>query len=162
MAENQQFKERLLRFESYTGLNRSQFERKAGLSTGYIRNFKGSMSGEKIENLLKAFPEINRVWLLTGEGDMIPAHHVPADSEFVQTLLRCYSLYTGEQNPEPIAIGGGTYVHDIPGGVAFVCVFPGVDTKMHAANEQIRVDDLLLSAKIFTQAIFDICGEVEA
>ena len=98
---------------------------------------------------------------VTADPDMTTVHRVPADSEFVRTLLRCYSLYTGEADPQPIAIGGGTYVHDIPGGVAFGCVFPGYDTKMHAANERIRVDDLLLSAKIFAHAIFDICGEVD-
>lgn len=96
---------------------------------------------------------------VTGDPDMTTVHCVPADSPFVQTLLKCYSMYTGVQDPQPIAIGGGTYVHDIPGGVAFGCEFPDFDPKMHAANEQARVDDLLLSAKIFTQAIFDICGE---
>ncbi len=94
-----------------------------------------------------------------GDPDMVPAHCVPAGSPLVRTLLRCYSLYTGEKDPQPIAIGGGTYVHDIPGGVAFGCDFPGFDPKMHAANEQAKVDNLLLSAQIFTQAIFDLCGE---
>ncbi len=96
---------------------------------------------------------------ILGDPEMTSVHCVSADSPLVKTLLRCYSMYTGEADPQPIAIGGGTYVHDIPGGVAFGCVFPGVDTKMHAANERIAVEDLLLSAKMFTQAIFDLCGE---
>lgn len=93
------------------------------------------------------------------DGEMIPPHYVPGNSELVKTLLRCYSMYTGVQDPQPIAIGGGTYVHDIPGGVAFGCDFPGFDPRMHAANEQASVDNLLRSAKIFTQAIFELCGE---
>lgn len=96
---------------------------------------------------------------ILGDPDMTTVHCVSADSPLVKTLLRCYSMYTGVQDPKPIAIGGGTYVHNIPGGVAFGCDFPGFDPKMHAANEQASVDDLLLSAKIFTQAIFDLCGE---
>lgn len=96
---------------------------------------------------------------ILGDPDMTSVHCVSADSPLVQTLLRCYSMYTGVQDPKPIAIGGGTYVHDIPGGVAFGCDFPGFDPKMHAANEQASVDNLLLSAKIFTQAIFELCGE---
>lgn len=99
---------------------------------------------------------------VTADGGMTPFHRVPADSPFVQTLLRCYSLYTGVPDPKPLAIGGGTYVHDIPGGVAFGCDFPGFDPKMHAANEQASVDNLILSAKIFAQAIFDVCGEAKA
>ncbi len=96
---------------------------------------------------------------ILGDPDMTSVHCVSADSPLVKTLLRCYSMYTGVEDPKPIAIGGGTYVHDIPGGVAFGCDFPGFDPKMHAANEQASVDNLLLSAKIFTQAIFELCGE---
>ena len=94
-----------------------------------------------------------------GDPDMTAVHCVSADSPLVKTLLNCYSMYTGVENPQPIAIGGGTYVHDIPGGVAFGCDFPGFDPKMHAANEQASVDHLLLSAQIFTQVIFELCGE---
>ena len=95
---------------------------------------------------------------VTGDGEMTGIHHVPADSPLVKTLLGCYSAYTGEENPKPIAIGGGTYVHDIPGGVAFGCDFPGFDPKMHGANEQALVSNLVLSCKIFTQAIIELCS----
>lgn len=94
---------------------------------------------------------------VTGDPDMAPAHCVSADSELVTTLLRCYEAYTGVSGAKPLAIGGGTYVHNIPGGVAFGCLFPGFDSKMHAPNEQACVKQLLLSCKIFTQAIFDLC-----
>ncbi len=94
---------------------------------------------------------------VTGDPDMTTVHCVPADSPLVKTLLRCYSDYTGVEDPKPIAIGGGTYVHDIPGGVAFGCDFPGFDPKMHAANEQASIANLLLSCKIFTQAIAELC-----
>ena len=95
---------------------------------------------------------------VTGAPDMTTVHCVSADSPLVRTLLACSETYTGEPNAQPIAIGGGTYVHDIPGGVAFGCQFPGFDPKMHAANEQARIDQLLLSCKIFTQAIAELCG----
>ena len=88
---------------------------------------------------------------------MMEAHIVEADSPLVKTLLECYSAYTGERDPQPIAIGGGTYVHHIPGGVAFGCEFPGFDPKMHSANEQARVDQLVTSAKIFALAIARLC-----
>lgn len=88
---------------------------------------------------------------------MTHVHMVEANSPLVRTLLECYSTYTGVQDPQPLAIGGGTYVHDIPGGVAFGCDFPGFDPKMHSANEQASVDNLVLSAKIFTLAIAQLC-----
>ena len=76
----------------------------------------------------------------------------------MRTLLDCYQVYTGDTDAKPLAIGGGTYVHDIPGGVAFGCEFPGFDPKMHAANEQASVEQLLTSCKIFTMAIARLCG----
>ena len=88
---------------------------------------------------------------------MTHVHVVEADSPLVKTLLKCYETYTGERDAKPIAIGGGTYVHDIPGGVAFGCDFPGFDPKMHSANEQASVDNLLKSAKIFALAIAELC-----
>ncbi|MFR1051678.1 MAG: Sapep family Mn(2+)-dependent dipeptidase [Lachnospirales bacterium] len=94
---------------------------------------------------------------VTKGGEMTHVHVVEADSPLVRTLLECYETYTGVENAKPIAIGGGTYVHDIPGGVAFGCDFPGFDPKMHSANEQASVDNLLLAAKIFTLAIARLC-----
>lgn len=91
------------------------------------------------------------------DNGMVEAHMVPADSPLVKTLLECFSAYTGEKDPKPMATGGGTYVHDIPGGVAFGCDFPGFDPKMHSANEQACVDNLIKSAKIFTLAIAELC-----
>ncbi|HIW35335.1 MAG TPA: dipeptidase PepV [Candidatus Paenibacillus intestinavium] len=87
-----------------------------------------------------------------------PPHHTPADSPFVKTLLHVYEQYTGLPG-ECIAIGGGTYVHDIEGGVAFGPTMSGIDTRMHSNDEFIIVDDLLLAAQIYAQVIVEICGE---
>ncbi|MEG1857312.1 MAG: Sapep family Mn(2+)-dependent dipeptidase [Pseudoflavonifractor sp.] len=94
---------------------------------------------------------------ITAEGDMGAPHHTPAESPFVQTLLDCYEAYTGVQGAQPIAIGGGTYVHDIPGGVAYGCCMPGFDPKMHGADEHTPVADLVTACKIFTEAIAALC-----
>lgn len=90
-------------------------------------------------------------------GEMGKAHHTPADSDFVRTLLVCYENYTGLKG-ECLAIGGGTYVHSIPGGVAFGCSFPGFNTFLHGPNERARISDLMTSAKIFAQVIVELCG----
>ena len=37
---------------------------------------KGSIGDGKLNDILRAFPQINRIWLLTGEGDMLnPAYY---------------------------------------------------------------------------------------
>ena len=92
----------------------------------------------------------------TVTGEMGAAHHTSADSPFVQTLLKRYEQYTGQKG-ECLAIGGGTYVHDIPGGVAFGPVMPGFETNLHGSDERMPVRDLLTAAQIFTQVILDLC-----
>ncbi len=88
---------------------------------------------------------------------MFAPHHTPAESELVQTLLRTYEQYTGLKG-ECLAIGGGTYVHEIEGGVAFGCALPGTDNRMHGADEFAIIEELMLSAKMFTQIILELCA----
>lgn len=64
-------KERLIDFIKYKGVSRSEFERKSQLSNGYINNIRDGMGADKLENVLRAYPELNRSWLLTGEGEML-------------------------------------------------------------------------------------------
>lgn len=52
-------------------VSKAEFERRSSLSNGYLNNFKGSLGADKLECILRAFPEINRSWLLTGEGEML-------------------------------------------------------------------------------------------
>ena len=86
-----------------------------------------------------------------------PEHYVPADAPIVRELLKCYEEYTGQKG-EPLAIGGGTYVHNLKNGVAFGCTMPGVDNHLHGADEFAIVEDLVLSAQMFAQAIIDLCA----
>lgn len=90
------------------------------------------------------------------KGKMIPPHHVPADSPFVKTLLGSYERYTGIKG-KPLAIGGGTYVHNLKRGVAFGCEDPAVDNHMHGDDEFMLLDVLFMSAKIFADAIIKLC-----
>lgn len=94
---------------------------------------------------------------LTREG-FEPPHHTPAESPFVQTLLKVYEHYTGNKG-ECIAIGGGTYVHGIAGGVAYGPTMPGIDTRMHSNDEFIILEDMLKAAQIYAQVIVELCHE---
>lgn len=92
--------------------------------------------------------------------DGVEPHHVPADSPFVQTLLEVYEQVTGERG-EPLAIGGGTYVHEIPGGVAFGAEFPGDDNRMHGADERLSLARLEQMTLIYAHAIARLCGPAD-
>lgn len=84
-------------------------------------------------------------------------HYTDENSNFVQSLLRVYEQVTGEKG-RCITIGGGTYVHDIEGGVAFGAEYEGGSGNMHGANEYITEESLLLNAEIMAEAIKAICG----
>ena len=83
-------------------------------------------------------------------------HKVSSDSEFVRTLMDVYTSVTGYE-AYTVAIGGGTYVHNIDGGVAFGAEFPNESNNMHAADESISEKSLLLNAKLFANAIARVC-----
>ena len=77
-------KERLLVFIKSMGMRVSSFEKSVALSTGYIANFKGNMGTQKLNNILKTYPQLNREWLLMGKGSMIkeepkPSHIIMGD-----------------------------------------------------------------------------------
>lgn len=91
------------------------------------------------------------------KGTMNPPHYVDPQSDLVRTLLGCFETYTGIKG-EPLAIGGGTYVHHLKNGVAFGCAMPGVDNAMHGDNEFMELETLFMSAKIFANAIVKLCG----
>ena len=79
-------------------------------------------------------------------------HYVPRDSELVSALLDSYEKIAGVRG-EPIAIGGGTYVHNIENGVAFGCQEQGVDYRMHGADEYFPVSELVRSARIYADVV---------
>lgn len=63
-------KDRINTIIEVKGLSKAAFERRCGLSNGFINNIVKGVGNDKIESILRAFPDIDRIWLLTGEGDM--------------------------------------------------------------------------------------------
>lgn len=64
-------KQRVSEYCNYKNIAISKFESLAGISNGYFNNIKKRPSDEKIENIHRAFPDLNTSWLLTGEGEML-------------------------------------------------------------------------------------------
>jgi len=86
-----------------------------------------------------------------------PAHAVPEDCDFIRSLLAAYTLVTGKEG-RCVAIGGGTYVHELKNGVAFGAVGETTDTHMHGPDEFMPVAELQDAAVIYALSILDICG----
>ncbi len=66
--------DRLFQFIEHAGLSARQFDLSIGASNGYALRMKknrASIGSDVIENILRIYPQLNVVWLLTGEGTML-------------------------------------------------------------------------------------------
>lgn len=64
-------KKRLTDFVKSKGLTVQKFEALCRLSNGYVSSIRKGIGTNKLEIILKEFPDLNRDWLLYGEGDML-------------------------------------------------------------------------------------------
>ena len=71
MGAIENFKDRLLQWIDYKNLSVSAFERRCGMSTGYVANLKPNANSKKLNEISSAFPDLNMEWLKTGEGHMV-------------------------------------------------------------------------------------------
>ena len=64
-------KERTLEFIKYKNISVKEFETRCGLSNGYVTAMRKGYGADKLSNVLTAYPELNRDWLLYNEGEML-------------------------------------------------------------------------------------------
>lgn len=64
-------KERIKIFAQHKGIPIYRFEELCSMSNGYVASIRKGLGLEKLENIQKAFPDLNRDWLLYGEGEML-------------------------------------------------------------------------------------------
>lgn len=64
-------KKRLLIFIEYKGLNKAEFERISGLSNGFVDKAGDNTRQSSLDKISIAFPDLNKVWLITGVGLML-------------------------------------------------------------------------------------------
>lgn len=62
--------ERILQFIDYKGVSKLSFYKEVGLSNGFLDRNK-SIGTDNLVKILKTYPEIDPLWLLLGEGDML-------------------------------------------------------------------------------------------
>lgn len=64
-------KQRLVQFIKMMHLTQKGFEELCGMGNGYVNSIRKGIGPEKMQSIIRAFPQLNREWLLYGEGEML-------------------------------------------------------------------------------------------
>jgi succinyl-diaminopimelate desuccinylase len=115
----------------------------------YPHNFNGSDILAKIK--AKAQTANIRIENVTNE----PSLYFHPDHLLIKTLIQVFEEQTGQRG-KPLAMGGGTYAKFMPHIVAYGPRFPGAAVVEHQPNEYIKIEDLILNAKIYAHAIYEL------
>lgn len=60
-------KQRLIYFIKSKGFSQGRFEKEVGLSNGFVNNISKGIGADKLQRILRSFPDLNQSWLLNGE-----------------------------------------------------------------------------------------------
>ena len=72
--------ERIYAFIDFKDISIKKFEELCDLSNGYISSMRKGFGRDKLNNVLTIFPDLNRDWLLYGEGDMLKSNNTIINS----------------------------------------------------------------------------------
>lgn len=95
--------ERVRTFLQENKIATSAFEKKIGVSNGYVRLLKNSPKPVVLERIFDAYPQLSRAWLLAGVGDMYgngqQHHNVYVNSDGVHLV----QVANGDNNNQEIS-----------------------------------------------------------
>ena len=77
----------------------------------------------------------------------------PKESPLVEALCKAYTDVTGDTENKPLVIGGGTYAKSLKNIIAFGPEKPGVDYRIHGADEYTLVSEVEEAVLIYMEAI---------
>jgi acetylornithine deacetylase len=136
-----------------------------------LRGSFGTMPSEQPAEVLKQLKDqVNRVamadpWLRNNppevafEGLVAPGAEIPADHPIVETLKGAFQTATGKPPVVSGRKGGADTRFLIPyGGIPTVIFGPGITPQMHAMNEFVPVDNLMVATKVMALSILEWCN----
>jgi succinyl-diaminopimelate desuccinylase len=110
----------------------------------------------KLEDMMNPFNErLKGTGIRVEDFEHVAPLFYSEDHPLIKTLQNVYTEQIG-QEAKLIAIGGGTYAKSMDNIVAFGPLLPGKPDTIHKPNEYIEVEDLILCAKIYGNAIYEL------
>ena len=80
------------------------------------------------------------------------------DAPHIAVLLDIFEHFTGQPDPQPISIGGGTHARVVPNGVNFGPAMPGEEYTGHTEHEYISREQMRLNLKMYTAMLVELAG----
>ena len=87
------------------------------------------------------------------EFDWLAPIYLPKDHFVIETLMKVYRQFSGDQGSEPISLGGATYARAFNNCVAFGALFPDELLTEHQPNERAVLKNLYKAMEIYANAI---------
>lgn len=81
--------------------------------------------------------------------------YYPKEHPLIAALQKVYTEQTNIK-ATLLSIGGGTYAKEMPNIVGFGPILPGEPDLDHQANENVKIEHLILNAKIYGHAIYEL------
>lgn len=63
-------KSRFLEFLNRIEVSQYKCAQMCGWASGYLTGLKGDFGADKLATIMRVFPKLNIIWLITGEGDL--------------------------------------------------------------------------------------------
>ena len=90
-------KQRLIEYLKYKRISKSEFGKSIGVSNSYVTAIRKSIDDDKMKSIALVYPDLNRDWLLYGEGEMLKSE--PPKPAIVEnsTFDRLLSIIESQQ-----------------------------------------------------------------
>lgn len=85
--------------------------------------------------------------------------YMDLDHPMVKKMMQAYMDETGDDDAQPMTIGGGTYAKMFNNILAFGAAFPEDENTMHQADEKFSVESFMKMARVYARAIESLCCE---
>ncbi|MEM7481776.1 MAG: dipeptidase [Acidobacteriota bacterium] len=117
-------------------------------------------SNEEVEGAIRdAVNAWSEEWKIPVAMEMrIGEPYYPQGAPQVPVLLSVFEHFTGQENPQPLSIGGGTHARLMPNGVNFGPSMPGEVYTGHTEHEFLTREQLLLNLEMYTAMLVELAG----
>lgn len=95
---------------------------------------------------------VEPVGIVIDDMDIHRTYRFPMDHPLILTLRKVYEELTG--NDSTPSYEGGTYAQAVPNIVPFGSIFPGTPDLCHRPDESVDLDEYILDAKLFGNAMY--------